>query len=69
MKIEVQQCIQQSVSDDLIDSGLLDIRLRFHLTSIFDSSVLVSLSKVIQILIPERSALVRLLNIFDKVLF
>eukprot|EP00002_Diphylleia_rotans_P005153 TRINITY_DN1427_c0_g1_i1.p1 TRINITY_DN1427_c0_g1~~TRINITY_DN1427_c0_g1_i1.p1 ORF type:complete len:361 (-),score=85.03 TRINITY_DN1427_c0_g1_i1:488-1570(-) len=62
-KIEIQREIQQQATDDLNDSNLEQVQLRFHLTSIYDHSIFEAFSKVIQKLIPQLPTLERLLDI------
>ncbi|CCJ30792.1 unnamed protein product [Pneumocystis jirovecii] len=63
-KIDTQRDIQQRAFDELSDSGLDNISVSFHLTSIFDYSIFEAFSKVIQKLIPQLPTLENLLNIF-----
>ena len=63
-KIDAQRDIQNRASDDLIDVGIDNVVLNFHLTSIFDHSIFEAFSKVIQKLIPQLPTLENLLNIF-----
>ncbi|KTW28932.1 hypothetical protein T552_01560 [Pneumocystis carinii B80] len=63
-KIDTQRDIQQRVLDELLDSGLDNVSISFHLTSIFDYSIFEAFSRVIQKLIPQLPALENLLNIF-----
>ncbi|KAK9505520.1 hypothetical protein O3M35_009558 [Rhynocoris fuscipes] len=62
-KMETQRDINQRANDDLSDSGLDNIHLSFHLTSIYDHSVFEAFSKVVQKLIPQLPTLENLLNI------
>ncbi|CAL1294380.1 unnamed protein product [Larinioides sclopetarius] len=59
-----QRDIHQRANDDLIDAGLENVNLSFHLTSIYDDSIFEAFSKVVQKLIPQLLALENLLNIF-----
>lgn len=63
-KMESQRDIHQRATDDLADAGLHQIRLSFHLTSIYDHSIFEAFSKVVQKLIPQLPTLENLLNIF-----
>lgn len=62
-KMESQRDIHQRATDDLVDAGLADIHLSFHLTSIYDHSIFEAFSKVVQKLIPQLPTLENLLNI------
>lgn len=62
-KMESQRDIHQRATDDLVDAGLSDIHLSFHLTSIYDHSIFEAFSKVVQKLIPQLPTLENLLNI------
>merc|ERR1712137_1459853 len=62
-KLEAQRAIQKQAQDDLQDSGLSNIHLTFHLTSIYDHSIFEAFSKVIQKLIPQLATLENLLDI------
>lgn len=66
-KMESQRDIHQRATDDLTDAGLHQIRLSFHLTSIYDHSIFEAFSKVVQKLIPQLPTLENLLNIFISV--
>lgn len=66
-KMESQRDIHQRATDDLADAGLHQIRLSFHLTSIYDHSIFEAFSKVVQKLIPQLPTLENLLNIFISV--
>ncbi|XP_055371639.1 ras-related GTP-binding protein C [Condylostylus longicornis] len=63
-KMESQRDIHQRATDDLVDAGLNQIHLSFHLTSIYDHSIFEAFSKVVQKLIPQLPTLENLLNIF-----
>ena len=60
-KIECQRDIHQQATEDLADAGL-DVHLSFFLTSIYDSSIHESMSKVIQRQIRQLPALENLLD-------
>lgn len=62
-KMETQRDIHQRATDDLVDAGLEQILLSFHLTSIYDHSIFEAFSKVVQKLIPQLPTLENLLNI------
>lgn len=61
-KIDCQREIQQRITDEIND-GELDIRMSFHLTSIYDHSIFEAFSKVVQKLIPQLPTLENLLNV------
>jgi len=63
-KIEIQQDIHQRAIDDITESGLENLNLSFHLTSIYDHSIFEAFSKVVQKLIPQLDTLENLLNLF-----
>lgn len=63
-KIDAQRDVQQRTLDELLDIGMENVVLNFHLTSIFDHSIFEAFSKVIQKLIPQLPTLENLLNIF-----
>lgn len=63
-KIDTQRDIQRRANDNLADEELEEMRLSFHLTSIYDHSIFEALSKVVQKLIPQLPTLENLLNIF-----
>ncbi|BFZ21392.1 hypothetical protein BsWGS_24430 [Bradybaena similaris] len=62
-KIETQRDILQRATDELADAGMDNIRLSFHLTSIYDHSIFEAFSKVVQKLIPQLPVLENLLDI------
>jgi len=62
-KIETQRDILQRATDELADAGMENIRLSFHLTSIYDHSIFEAFSKVVQKLIPQLPVLENLLDI------
>lgn len=62
-KIERQRDIHQRATDELEMSGLDNIHLSFHLTSIYDHSIFEAFSKVVQKLIPQLPVLENLLNV------
>ena len=67
-KLETQRDICQRWADDCADLGLeTEVKLAFHLTSIYDHSIFESFSKVVQKLIPQLPQLEGLLNIFTSV--
>jgi Ras-related GTP-binding protein C/D len=64
-KMETQHDIHQRATDDLTESGLDgQIHLSFYLTSIYDHSIFVAFSKVVQKLIPQLPTLENLINLF-----
>lgn len=63
-KIDAQRDVQQRTTDELMDIGMDNVVLNFHLTSIFDHSIFEAFSKVIQKLIPQLPTLENLLNQF-----
>lgn len=63
-KIETQRDILQRATDELTDAGMDNIRLSFHLTSIYDHSIFEAFSKVVQKLIPQLPVLENLLDLF-----
>ena len=60
-KIECQNEIKKSISEELLESGL-PIRPSFHLTSIYDHTIFEAFSKIVQSLIPQLPLLEKLLN-------
>lgn len=74
-RLDTQRDIMQRVSDELVDARLDDgdVKLNFHLTSIFDHSIYEAFSRIIQKLIPELPVFENLLNVlcshslFEKV--
>jgi len=63
-KMETQRDIHQRANEDLMDAGMEQVHLSFHLTSIYDHSIFEAFSKVVQKLIPQLPTLENLLNIF-----
>jgi Ras-related GTP-binding protein C/D len=64
-KMETHRKIFQTVQDELADQGMDHIRINYHMTSIYDHSIFEAFSKVIQKLIKQLDALVRLLDMFN----
>ncbi|KAK7202586.1 Gtr1/RagA G protein conserved region-domain-containing protein [Myxozyma melibiosi] len=62
-RLDAQRDITQRVTDELLDDGLLNVPLSFHLTSIFDHSVYEAFSRVVQKQIPQLATLENLLNV------
>ncbi|KAK9464420.1 Gtr1/RagA G protein conserved region-domain-containing protein [Lipomyces arxii] len=62
-RLDVQRDITQRVTDELLDDGILNIAIAFHLTSIFDHSIYEAFSRVVQKLIPQLATLENLLNV------
>ena len=60
----MQRDVTQRATDDLLDTGLENVNMSFHLTTIYDHSVFEAFSKVVQKLIPHMGAFEGLLNIF-----
>uniref|UniRef100_A0A914DQ34 Ras-related GTP-binding protein C n=1 Tax=Acrobeloides nanus TaxID=290746 RepID=A0A914DQ34_9BILA len=65
-KLENFRKIFQTVKDDLADHGMDEIRISYHMTSIYDHSIFEAFSKVIQKLVKQLSALEKLLDIFNQ---
>lgn len=64
-KLETLRDIQSKVLDDLSDSNLDNVvQLSYHLTSIFDYSILDAFSKVVQKLTRQLPVIQNLLNVF-----
>lgn len=59
--------IFQKVQDDLADRRADGIDITYHMTSIYDHSIFEAFSKVIQKLVKQLKALVRLLDLFKDV--
>ena len=66
-KLDTFRKIFQTVQDDLADHGMDEIRISYHMTSIYDHSIFEAFSKVIQKLVKQLSALEKLLDIFNQV--
>lgn len=62
-RLDAQRDITQRVTDELLDDGLLNVPLSFHLTSIFDHSVYEAFSRVVQKKLPQLATLENLLNV------
>lgn len=69
IKVETHRKIFQTVQDELADQGMDNIRITYHMTSIYDHSIFEAFSKVIQKLIKQLPALETLLDIFNQVIF
>uniref|UniRef100_A0A914DR18 Ras-related GTP-binding protein C n=1 Tax=Acrobeloides nanus TaxID=290746 RepID=A0A914DR18_9BILA len=65
-KLDNYRKIFQTVTDDLADHGMDEIRISYHMTSIYDHSIFEAFSKVIQKLVKQLSALEKLLDIFNQ---
>eukprot|EP01047_Picozoa_sp_COSAG01_P035221 COSAG01_NODE_2687_length_7249_cov_105.374406_9_plen_342_part_00 len=63
LQIGTQRDIQGEVLDALDQRGLTNCHPSFHLTSIYDHSILEAFSKVVQTLIPQRGLLDSLLDL------
>uniref|UniRef100_A0A7E4UM08 GTP-binding protein n=1 Tax=Panagrellus redivivus TaxID=6233 RepID=A0A7E4UM08_PANRE len=57
--------IFQKVQDDLADHTLDNIYITYHMTSIYDHSIFEAFSKVIQKLVRQLPALIKLLDMFN----
>ncbi|CAG0905818.1 unnamed protein product, partial [Cyprideis torosa] len=57
--------VKNSVVEKLVEAGVDEINLTFHLTSIYNHSIFEAFSKVVQKLIPQMATLENLLNIFN----
>ncbi|KAJ3028197.1 UNVERIFIED_CONTAM: hypothetical protein HDU68_002225 [Siphonaria sp. JEL0065] len=64
-KIETQRDIHTRIRDELLDAGLQDVHIGFHLTSIYDHSVFEALSKVVQRVLGEEGVLPTLENLLN----
>uniref|UniRef100_A0A060TAL1 GTP-binding protein n=1 Tax=Blastobotrys adeninivorans TaxID=409370 RepID=A0A060TAL1_BLAAD len=62
-RLDTQRDIMQRVTDELQDCGLVNVKISFHLTSIFDHSIYEAFSRIVQKLIPELPTLENMLNI------
>ncbi|KAK9354241.1 Gtr1/RagA G protein conserved region-domain-containing protein [Lipomyces doorenjongii] len=62
-RLDAQRDITQRVTDELLDDGLVNVSISFHLTSIFDHSIYEAFSRVVQKLIPQLATLENLLNV------
>ncbi|GMM52799.1 Gtr2 protein [Starmerella bacillaris] len=63
-RLDTKRDIIQRINDDLVDIGAYDADVTFHMTSIFDQSIVEALSRIIQKLVPELSSLTQLLDMF-----
>ena len=61
-KLDVQRDVMLRVHDDLLDQGIENAPVSFHLTSIYDRSIFEAFSKVIQKLIPRLGQLEAMLT-------
>ncbi|KAI8617375.1 ras-related GTP-binding protein [Chytriomyces sp. MP71] len=64
-KIETQRDIHTRIRDDLLDAGLQDVHIGFHLTSIYDHSVFEAFSKVVQRVLGDEGVLPTLENLLN----
>lgn len=62
-RLDTQRDIIQRTTDELVDANLENVKISFHLTSIYDRSIHEAFSRIIQKLIPEVPILENLLNI------
>ncbi|KAI6191752.1 Ras-related GTP-binding protein D [Aphelenchoides bicaudatus] len=65
-KIETHRKIFQTVQDELAEQDMEQIRINYHMTSIYDHSIFEAFSKVVQKLIKQLLALESLLDIFNQ---
>lgn len=63
-RLDTKRDIIQRINDDLIDIGTYDADITFHMTSIFEQSIIEAFSRIIQKLVPELSSLTQLLDMF-----
>jgi len=61
-KVEVQREIQSHLADELAPARLQNVKINYHLTSIYDHSVFEAFSRVVQQLMPQLSTLEHLLD-------
>ncbi|PRT52591.1 GTP-binding protein GTR2 [Wickerhamiella sorbophila] len=61
---DTQRDIIQRVTDELTDMDITNADLTFHMTSIFDHSIVEAFSRIVQKLVPKLSSLTQLLDIF-----
>lgn len=62
---EIKEDIAQRIVDELQDNGMDDVRISFHLTSIYDHSIREALSKVIQKVIPYVETIENLIDVLS----
>ncbi|TPX75498.1 hypothetical protein CcCBS67573_g03248 [Chytriomyces confervae] len=62
---ETQRDIHTRIHDELMDAGLQDVHLGFHLTSIYDHSVCEAFSKVVQRVLGDEGILPTLENLLN----
>lgn len=65
-KIDIRRDIMDKLEDQLSDSGFDDIKLNWHLTSIYDNSIFEAFSKVLNKLVPELGSIIKLLDVLEK---
>jgi len=65
-KIETHRKIFQTVQDELAEHEMDQIRINYHMTSIYDHSIFEAFSKVVQKLIRQLLALESLIDIFNQ---
>lgn len=63
-RLDTKRDIIQRINDDLIDIGTYDADITFHMTSIFEQSIIEAFSRIIQKLVPELSSLTQLLDLY-----
>ncbi|KAK9451092.1 Gtr1/RagA G protein conserved region-domain-containing protein [Limtongia smithiae] len=62
-RFDQQRVISQRVTDELMDSGFVNVSLSFYQTSIYDSTIYDAMSRVVQKQIPQIGTLENLLNV------
>ena len=62
-RIECQRDVQSHLADEMATARLSQVKINFHLTSIYDHSVFEAFSKVVQQLVPQLPTLEKLLDI------
>ena len=62
-RIDTQRDVQSHLADEMASARMSQVKLNFHLTSIYDHSVFEAFSKVVQQLIPQLPTLEKLLDI------
>lgn len=63
-RLDTQRDVIQRINDELSDIGIDDADLTFHMTSIFDNSIIESFSRILQKLVPELNSLTQMLDTF-----
>lgn len=62
-RVECQRDVQSHLADEMATARLSQVKINFHLTSIYDHSVFEAFSKVVQQLVPQLPTLEKLLDI------